>query len=115
VPTVIYHNPKCSKSCATLDLLVARGIAPTVIDYLQTPPDARELARLVALLGGDPRVLLRCNEPEYTAAGLDDPLLSDDVLIEAMVAQPLLIQRPIVLANGKAVIGRPPDAVLAIL
>ena len=111
----IWHNPRCSKSRGTLELLHERGIEPTVIDYRENPPDARELSRVLDLLGMQPRDLMRRDESEYTELNLDDPSLTREELIAAMVAHPILIQRPIVLANGKAAIGRPPEAVLAIL
>jgi arsenate reductase len=111
----IYHNPRCSKSQATLALLQDHGIQPQVIDYLQTPPSADELDTMLQLLDMSPRDLMRRDEPEYTELGLDAGDLGRDQLIAAMVAHPRLIQRPIVLANGKASLGRPPEAVLAIL
>jgi arsenate reductase len=111
----IYHNPRCSKSRATLTLLQEHGIQPQVIDYLQTPPSAGELETMLQLLGMAPRDLMRRDEPEYAELGLDADDLGRDQLIAAMVAHPRLIQRPIVLANGKASLGRPPEAVLAIL
>ena len=111
----IYHNPRCTKSRATLELLTARGIRPHVIEYLKTPPTVTELARILDLLGMEPRDLMRRREPEYAAANLDDPTLSRADLIAAMALNPRLIERPIVLANGKAAIGRPPENVLAIL
>jgi len=111
----IYHNPRCSKSRATLALLEDRGGAIEVIDYLQTPPSAAELAGLLQQLGMPARELLRTGETEYRSLGLDDPALDDAALIAAMAAHPKLIERPIVVANGKAAIGRPPEAVLAIL
>lgn len=111
----IYHNPKCSKSRETLALLEARGLTPRVIEYLQTPPSAAELDRILKLLGLEPRELMRRQEAEYRDLGLDDPKLSRAQLIDAMVQHPRLIERPIVLANGKAAIGRPPANVLAIL
>lgn len=109
----IYHNPKCSKSRQTLDLLRGRGVEPTVVHYLETPPDAAELRRILALLGIGPRDLLR--KAEAAAAGLDDPALGDDALIARMVANPAVIERPIVVKDGKAAIGRPPEKVLEIL
>ena len=112
---VIYHNPKCAKSRATLALLQARGIAPTVIEYLKTPPTAAELDRILQLLKLAPRELMRRKEPEYADANLADPGLTRDTLIRAMVQRPRLIERPIVLANGRAAIGRPPENILAIL
>ncbi|HYM04200.1 MAG TPA: arsenate reductase (glutaredoxin) [Stellaceae bacterium] len=109
----IYHNPRCGKSRQTLALLEARGIAPRVIEYLQTPPDAATLKRLLKLLGMTPRQLMRAKEAKE--AGLDDPKLSDDALIAGMVANPIVIERPIVVNAGRAALGRPPEAVLRIL
>jgi arsenate reductase len=111
----IYHNVRCSKSRATLALLEQRAGACEVIDYLDTPPSAAELGVLLNQLGMTARELLRTGEAEYQALGLDDPALDDAMLIAAMVSHPKLIERPIVVANGKAAIGRPPEAVLAIL
>ncbi|MBS0431403.1 MAG: arsenate reductase (glutaredoxin) [Proteobacteria bacterium] len=111
----LWHNPRCSKSRGVLDLLHQRGIEPVVIDYLENPPDTREISRAIELLGLQPRQLMRRDEPEYAQHGLDDPALTREQLIAAMIAHPSLIQRPIVFANGKAAIGRPPEAVLAIL
>lgn len=111
----ILHNPRCSKSRATLALLEERGIDAEVIRYLDEPPSAAELGRILSLLGHGPRKLLRTGESEYRELGLADPELSDEALVAAMVAHPRLIERPIVLANGKAAVGRPPEAVLAIL
>ena len=112
---ILYHNPRCSKSRQTLKLLRARGIAPEIVEYLETPPDAATLARILDLLGFEPRQLMRRKEAEYAANRLDDPGLSRDALIAAMIADPILIERPIVLADGKAAVGRPPEAILAIL
>jgi arsenate reductase len=111
----IYHNNRCSKSRATLALLEQRGDEVEVINYLDTPPSATELVVLLRQLGMAARELLRTGEDEYRSLELDDPALDDDALIAAMVAHPKLIERPIVVANGKAAIGRPPEAVLAIL
>ncbi|WP_426661290.1 arsenate reductase (glutaredoxin) [Rhodanobacter aciditrophus] len=109
----IYHNNRCSKSRATLALLEDRKVE--VVNYLENPPDAVDLQRLLKLLGIPARQLLRSGEAVYRELGLADPALDDDALIAAMVAHPILIERPIVVANGKAAIGRPPEAVLAIL
>lgn len=109
----IYHNTRCSKSRATLALLAGREVE--VVNYLDTPPAADELRHLLQLLGMSPRELLRKSEPAYRELGLADPALSDDAIVAAMVAHPILIERPIVVANGKAVIGRPPEAVLEIV
>ena len=111
----IYHNPRCSKSRQTLQLLVDRGIAVKVIEYLKTPPSRKELQQLLALLHMQPRELMRKQEPVYKTLGLNDTALSDTQLQAAMVANPVLIERPIVLANNKAAIGRPPERVLDIL
>ena len=111
----IFHNPRCSKSRATLALLEERGLAPEIRLYLQDPPDAAELTKILRLLGKSPRELMRRGEPEYRELGLDDPSLGHDELVAAMVANPRLIERPIVLADGKAAVGRPPESVLDIL
>ncbi len=111
----IYHNSRCSKSRATLELLEQRGEQLEVINYLETPPSATELGVLLSQLNMSARQLLRQSEDEYQTLGLDNPALDDAALIAAMVAHPKLIERPIVVANGKAAIGRPPESVLAIL
>ncbi|MGX2030084.1 arsenate reductase (glutaredoxin) [Methylocaldum gracile] len=111
----IYHNPRCSKSRATLELLKSKGIEPTVIEYLKTPPSASELETILAKLGMEPRDLMRKGEAAYKDAGLDNPDLDRKALIGAMVENPILIERPIVLANEKAAVGRPPENVLKIL
>ena len=111
----IYHNSRCSKSRGTLELLQARGIEPEVVNYLDTPPNVDELRNLLRLLGMTPRQLLRTGEAEYRELGLDDPAVGDEAVLQAMATHPKLIERPIVVANGKAAIGRPPEAVLAIL
>ncbi len=111
----IYHNPRCSKSRQTLALLVERGIEPRIVDYLSTPPKADELKRILGLLAMAPRDLMRKKEKAYAAGGLADEALGEDDLVAAMIADPILIERPIVLANGKAAIGRPPEKALEIL
>ncbi|MCW8925645.1 MAG: arsenate reductase (glutaredoxin) [Xanthomonadales bacterium] len=111
----ILHNPRCSKSRATLKLLQEAGVDPEVIEYLQTPPDAEQLVSILRKLGLKPRELMRKGQSEYKAMGLDDMQLSDERLVAAMLEAPILIERPIVLANGKAAIGRPPESVLEIL
>lgn len=111
----IYHNPRCSKSRQTLQLLEQQGQSVKVVEYLKTPPSATELQDLLQKLALSPRQLLRNKEDEFKAEGLDNPALTDQQLIEVMVRVPKLIERPIVVSNGKAVIGRPPEAVLAIL
>jgi arsenate reductase len=111
----IYHNPRCSKSRATLELLEARGIKPKVVEYLKTVPSAAELKAILKKLGMKPRDLLRKGEPLYAELGLKDRALSDDQLIALMVNNPILIERPIVVSGGKAAIGRPREKVLEIL
>lgn len=112
----IYHNPRCSKSRATLALLQARGIEPEVVDYLKTPPSAATLTRLLSLLNLSPRALMRTKEAAYADSGAADESLSQAALIELMVAHPVLIERPIVVVgDARAAIGRPPENVLAIL
>ncbi|NCF61426.1 MAG: arsenate reductase (glutaredoxin) [Gammaproteobacteria bacterium] len=111
----IFHNPRCSKSRATLALLQERGLEPEITLYLETPPDAGELRSILNKLGLTARELMRAGESEYLDQGLDDETLSEDALIAAMVNSPRLIERPIVLANGRAAIGRPPESVLDIV
>ena len=111
----IYHNPKCSKSRQTLELLKEKGITPTLIEYLKTPPTAEALKNILSQLGLTPRDLMRKKEDIYSELKLDNPTLSDDDLIGFMIQHPVLIERPIVLANGKAALGRPPEQVLDIL
>ena len=111
----IYHNPKCSKSRETFALLQRRGVALRVIEYLKTPPSAAELDRILKLLNLEPRALMRRNEAEYRDLGLDNDKLTRAQLIGAMVKNPRLIERPIVLANGKAAIGRPPGNAVKIV
>ncbi|MEO8670845.1 MAG: arsenate reductase (glutaredoxin) [Tahibacter sp.] len=114
-PPLIYHNPRCAKSRATLALLRQRGFDPIVIDNLESPPSAAQLTRIANLMGVDVRQLLRTEEPAYAELGLSDPQLDNDELLRRVIKLPALIQRPIVLANGKAAVGRPPEAILPIL
>lgn len=111
----IYHNPRCSKSRQTLQLLNEQGVEAKIIKYLETPPDKATLERILDMLGMQPRDLMRKKEPEYKQAGLDDPSLSRDALIQAMIEHPKLIERPIVVKDGKAALGRPPESVLEII
>lgn len=111
----IFHNPRCSKSRATLSLLQERGIEPQVRLYLEQPPTADELRAILKKLGIPARALLRKGEAEYREQGLADDSLSEDALIEAMAATPKLIERPIVIAGKRAALGRPPESVLEIV
>lgn len=111
----LYHNPRCSKSREALALLRERGVEPEVVEYLKTPPDAATLTRILDLLGLEPRALMRTKEPEYRDLGLDDPGLSREQLIAALVAHPKLIERPIALEGERAALGRPPEQVLSVL
>jgi len=115
MPVRIYHNPQCSKSRATLDLLRRHGEEPEIVEYLRMPPDASTLADILSMLGITARELLRRGEKEYRDLRLDNPDLTDAQLIAAMVDHPRLIERPIVVANGSARIGRPPEQVLDLL
>ncbi|WP_313220885.1 arsenate reductase (glutaredoxin) [Stutzerimonas nitrititolerans] len=111
----LYHNPRCSKSRSALELLEGRGLTPTIIRYLETPPTAAELQDVLNKLGIAPRQLLRTGEDEYKQLDLANPDLSDEQLIEAMAAHPRLIERPILVAGDRATVGRPPEKVLEIL
>ena len=110
----IYHNPRCSKSRETLALLRARGLDLKVVEYLQTPPDAATLRRLAKMLGGEFAQMVRTSERAFKTEKLTGESDSE-ALIAAILRHPILLQRPIVVADGKAAIGRPPEAVLAIL
>ncbi|WP_126453931.1 arsenate reductase (glutaredoxin) [Sulfuriflexus mobilis] len=113
--TRIYHNPHCSKCRETLALLNDAHVEAEIVEYLNTPPSREELVEILAMLDMRPRQLMRRHEEEYKANHLDDETLSDDALIDAMLRMPKLIERPIVVSNGKAVIGRPPVNVKSIL
>ena len=111
--TTIYHNPRCGKSRETLRLLEDRGEKPVVIEYLNTPPSAADLKRILRMLDKSPRELIR--RKEASDAGIDPAKLSDEQLITAMVRNPIIIERPVVVKGGKAALGRPPESVLDIL
>jgi len=111
----IYHNPRCSKSRQALTLLRDKGVEPQIIEYLKTPPDTATLEHLLTMLGLEPRGLMRKKEKEFKENDLGNPDLSRDALIAAMIAHPKLIERPIVVKDDKAALGRPPEAVLDIL
>jgi arsenate reductase len=112
----IYHNPRCSKSRETLSLLKDNGIDPDVVLYLETPPNSATLRKLLTMLGmNSARELMRQKEDLYKELNLSDSQLSEEALIQAMVDNPKLIERPIVVSNGQARIGRPPEQVLEIV
>jgi arsenate reductase len=113
--TTIYHNPRCSKSRQTLELLQEKGIDPDIVLYLENPPDSATLKKLLKKLGIGARELLRKGEDDYKANNLKNPDLSEAEIIDYMVRFPKLIERPIVVNGAKAALGRPPEAVLAIL
>ena len=110
----IWHNPRCSKSRQTLALLHDHGHAPVVVDYLKTPPSVHDIQSVLAKLGAAPIDMMRTKETRFKDLGLT-PDISDQVAIEAMAANPILIERPIVITDTAAAIGRPPEAVLDIL
>jgi arsenate reductase (glutaredoxin) len=112
---VIYHNPKCSKSRQTLEILQQHQLNPDIVEYLDSPPDREELQRIISLLGVSARELLRTTESAYHDANLDDNTLDENQIIEAICELPILLQRPIVVHGDRAVIGRPPEKVLEIL
>ncbi|KMK07736.1 arsenate reductase (glutaredoxin) [Pluralibacter gergoviae] len=115
-PVTIYHNPRCSKSRETLALLKENGVEPQVVLYLETPPDAETIKKLLKMLGmKSARDLMRQKEDLYKSLDLAKDGLSEAALIQAMVDNPKLIERPIVVRDGKARIGRPPESVLEIL
>ncbi|MBA2238869.1 MAG: arsenate reductase (glutaredoxin) [Lysobacter sp.] len=114
VGPTLYHNPRCSKSRAALELLRGRGIEPRIVAYLDEAPTAAELRSLAALPGMSARALVREGEAEYAQCGLG-PDSSDEELIGAMSRHPRLIERPVFMHAGRAVIGRPPERVLELL
>ena len=111
----LYHNPRCSKSRAALELLEARGLTPTIVRYLETPPSVEQLRDLLSKLNLPARQLLRSGEEEYKALNLADVSLSEEHLLSAMAADPKLIERPILIAGARAVIGRPSEKLLELL
>lgn len=111
----IYHNPRCSKSRATLALLEEKGIVPEIIEYLGTPPSKEEMNRILDGLDMAPRDLMRKKEQPYAALNLGDDSMSRDTLIDAILANPILMERPVVVKDGKYALGRPPENVLEIL
>ena len=113
--TTIYHNPRCSKSRAAMELLTEKGLEIEVVKYLDETPDRKTLVELLDLLDLEPRELMRKGEQEYKDNNLADEKLTRDDLINAMIEFPKLIERPIVVSNGKAAIGRPIEKIIDIL
>ena len=111
----LYHNPRCSKSRAALELLEARGLTPNVVRYLETPPSVEQLRDLVSKLGIPARQLLRTAEDDYQTLNLADSSLSEEQLLSAMAAHPKLIERPILIVGARAAIGRPTENLLELL
>ena len=112
---ILYHNPRCSKSRQTLALIEDRGIKPTIVEYLKTPPNHQQLDSILRVLELEPRELMRVKEAEYKELGLANDVVSRDQLIEAMIATPKLIERPILVVGDQIVVGRPPENALTIL
>ncbi len=113
--TQIYHNPRCSKSRATLAIIEDKGISPEIIEYLNHPPDVETLKTLTQMLGVSIHDIVRKGEDVYRELGLKDKDLSEQEMLEIVVENPKLLERPIVVSNGKAVVGRPPENVLNII
>ena len=113
MPVTMYHNPRCNTSRKTLALLRERGVEPTIVEYLKTPYTAEQLKKLLGQLKMPASKLVR--KKEAAAAGVNPASLSEEALIEAMVKNPIIVERPIVVSGQKAALGRPPEAVLAVL
>lgn len=111
----IFHNPRCSKSRATLELLKENQQEPEIIEYLKSPPTREQLISILEQLGMEPRDLMRKHEAPYQENNMDDPSLSHDNLIDLMIQHPVLIERPIVIHQDRVAIGRPPENILKIL
>jgi arsenate reductase (glutaredoxin) len=115
MPVTIWHNPRCGTSRRVLEMIRNKGIEPHVVEYLKTPPTAKELKAVLAKLKIAARDLLRKKEPDYRKQGLDDEKLSDAAAIRAMTDNPVLIERPVVLAGRRAVLARPPERVFEVI
>ena len=111
----IWHNPRCGKSRQTLALLQEKGVTPTIREYLKQPPSKAEVETLLGMVGGEPGELIRDGETEFQALGRKKAEMSKADIVKAIVAHPVLLQRPVVVAGKKAAIGRPPEAVLPLL
>lgn len=115
MPVTIWHNPRCSTSRRVLEMIRNKGIEPHVVEYLKTPPSAKEIKAVLARLKIGARDLLRKKEPDYRGQGLDDEKISEAALIRAMAETPVLIERPVVLAGRRAVLARPPERVFEVI
>ena len=115
MPVTIWHNPRCATSRRVLQMIRNKGIEPHVVEYLKTPPSAKEIKAVLAKLKIGGRDLLRKKEPAYRKEGLDDDRLSDSAAIRAMTDNPVLIERPVVLAGRRAVLARPPERVFEVI
>ncbi len=115
MPVTIWHNPRCSTSRRVLEMIRNKGIEPHVVEYLKTPPTAKEIKAVLAKLKIGARDLLRKKEPDYKKQGLDDEKVSEAALIRAMTDNPVLIERPVVLAGRRAVLARPPERVFEVI
>ena len=111
----IWHNPRCSKSRQTLELLQKKGVMPVIREYLKQPPSKAEVETLLDMVGGEPTALIRDGEAEFKALGKKKAGMSKADIATAIAAHPVLLQRPVVVAGRKAAIGRPPEAVLPLL
>jgi arsenate reductase len=111
----IWHNPRCSKSRQTLELLREKGIEPTIREYLKQPPSKAEVDKLIDLLGGNAKDLIRDGEAEFKTLGKKKTELSRSDIAQAIARHPILLQRPVVVSGSRAAIGRPPEAVLPLL
>lgn len=111
----IWHNPRCGKSRQTLELLRSRGIEPTIREYLKKPPSKAEVESLIEMVGGEPAALIRDGEPEFKKLGKKRAELGKADIAKAIAAEPILLQRPVVVSSKRAIIGRPPEAVLALV
>ena len=111
----IWHNPRCSKSRQTLELVQKKGVQPTIREYLKQPPSKAEVETLIDMVGGDPGALIRDGEAEFKALKKKKAEMSKADIAKAIAAHPILLQRPIVVSGKKAAIGRPPEAVLPLL
>jgi arsenate reductase len=115
MPVTIWHNPRCATSRRVLAMIRNKGIEPHVVEYLKTPPSAKEIKAVLAKLKLGAHGLLRRKEPAYRAQKLDDERLSDATIIRAMTENPVLIERPVVLAGRRAVLARPPERVFEVI